>query len=150
MCVLYESILYCSIALMLTKDKISDFWIRSRYIIFKKTYMMLSLLCSFSSRFLIASFSSFCCLQQLALEPKSVASHSSSLSFSLLSLITKVLWKCKPVLGSEVFFEVFFLAGVSSVCRLVHGVGCIDWVCLVGVSSVWRASVVGRFDWAHV
>ena len=66
---------------------------------------MLSLLYSFSSRFLKASFSSFCCLQQLALEPKSVASHSSSLSFSLLSVITKVLWKCKPLLGSEVFSE---------------------------------------------
>ena len=112
---------------------------------------MLSLLCSFSSLFLKALFSRFCCLQQLALEPKSVASHSSSLSFSLLSLITKVLWKCKPLLGSEVFFdEVFFLAGVSSVWRLVHGVGCIDWVCLVAVSSVWWVGVVGRFDWAHV
>ena len=112
---------------------------------------MLSLLYNFSSRFLKASFSSFCCLQQLALEPKSVASHSSSLSFSLLSVITKVLWKCKPLLGSEVFFdEVFFLAGVSFVWRVVHGVGCIDWVCLLGVSSVWWAGVVGRFDRAHV
>ena len=90
---------------------------------------MLSLLYSFSSRFLKASFSSFCCLQQLALEPKSVASHSSSLSFSLLSVITKVLWKCKPLLGSEVFFdEVFFLAGVSFVWQVVHGVAWMHWL----------------------
>lgn len=112
---------------------------------------MFSLLCSFCSRFLKASFSSFCCLQQLALEPRSVASHSSSLSFSLLSVITKLLWKCKPLLGSELFFdEVLLIAGVSSIWWLVHGVGCIDWMCLVGVSSVWWAGVVGRFDWAHV
>ena len=112
---------------------------------------MFSLLCSFCSRFRKASFSSFCCLQQLALEPRSVASHSSSLSFSLLSVITKLLWKCKPLLGSELFFdEVLLIAGVSSIWWLVHGVGCIDWLCLVGVSSVWWAGVVGRFDWAHV
>ena len=110
-------------------------------------HAILSLLWTFASRFLKASFSSFCSLQQLELEVKpswlmlfqssSDPSESSSL---LLSPMT--FWKWIPLLGLQARFDCRPFPGVVACLRLA-GVLSVHWAGMDGWGGACWVSTVG-------